>query len=76
MLPLFSHDHNVLTECASRGIAVGSKDDHQALCDFLSDKQVGLKPVLDNVTFSFEDSQAAFDHLWNAKHMGKVVIKL
>ncbi|KAF3015129.1 hypothetical protein E8E15_001804 [Penicillium rubens] len=33
---------------------------------------VGLKPVLDNVTFSFEDSQAAFDHLWNAKHMAKL----
>ncbi|CAG8134718.1 unnamed protein product [Penicillium nalgiovense] len=59
-----------------RGISVGSKADHQALCDLLADKQVGLKPVLDNVTFSFEDSQAAFDHLWNAKHMGKVVIKL
>ncbi|KXG52849.1 Polyketide synthase, enoylreductase [Penicillium griseofulvum] len=58
------------------GIAVGSKADHEALCSFLSEKKIGLKPVLDNVTFSFEDSQAAFDHLWNAKHMGKVVIKL
>ncbi|KAJ5821909.1 uncharacterized protein N7525_011193 [Penicillium rubens] len=50
----------------------GISADHQALCDFLADKQVGLKPVLDNVTFSFEDSQAAFDHLWNAKHMAKL----
>jgi hypothetical protein len=31
---------------------------------------------MDSVTFSFEESQAAFDHLWDANHMGKVVIKL
>ncbi|KFY19146.1 hypothetical protein V493_08112 [Pseudogymnoascus sp. VKM F-4281 (FW-2241)] len=59
-----------------RGIAVGSKTDHQNLCDFLSEKKVSLKPILDDVVFSFEDSQAAFDYLYGAKHMGKVVIKM
>jgi threonine dehydrogenase-like Zn-dependent dehydrogenase len=59
-----------------RGIAVGSKIDQQNLCDFLAEKEISLKPLLDNTTFSFEDSQAAFDHLYAAKHMGKVVIKV
>ncbi|KFY52855.1 hypothetical protein V496_08141 [Pseudogymnoascus sp. VKM F-4515 (FW-2607)] len=66
----------LLKSATIRGIAVGSKIDHQNLCDFLSEKKVSLKPILDEVVFSFEDSQAAFDHLYGAKHMGKVVIKM
>ncbi|KAJ5301581.1 hypothetical protein PENANT_c002G10727 [Penicillium antarcticum] len=58
-----------------RGINVGSKADHQSVCDFLSEKNISLKPILDTKAFSFEDAPAAFDHLWDAKHMGKVVIK-
>ena len=59
-----------------RGISIGSKIDQRNLCNFLSEMKVGLKPILDDVVFSFEDSQAAFDYLYSAKHMGKVVIKL
>ncbi|KAJ5216520.1 uncharacterized protein N7498_002927 [Penicillium cinerascens] len=59
-----------------RGIAVGSKVDQQNLCDFLTEKKVGLKPLLDETVFSFEDSQAAFDDLYAAKHTGRVVIRM
>lgn len=59
-----------------RGILVGTKIDHQNLCELLSEKNVDLKPIIDDVVFSFEDSQAAFDYLYAGKHMGKVVIKL
>ncbi|KFY44166.1 hypothetical protein V495_03594 [Pseudogymnoascus sp. VKM F-4514 (FW-929)] len=59
-----------------RATYVGSKSDHQNLCDFLSEKQVNLKPILDDRVFSFADSQVAFDYLYAAKHMGKVVIKM
>ncbi|KFY07943.1 hypothetical protein V492_06667 [Pseudogymnoascus sp. VKM F-4246] len=59
-----------------RGIYVGTKIDHQNLCNFLSEKQISLKPILDDHVFSFEDSQAAFDYLYAAKHMGKVVIRV
>jgi threonine dehydrogenase-like Zn-dependent dehydrogenase len=55
---------------------VGSKIDQQNLCHFLAEKKVSLEPILDDKVFSFEDSKAAFDHLYAAKHMGKVVIKL
>ena len=46
------------------------------MCKFLEEKEVQLKPVLDRTIFSFEDSKAAFEHLYAAKHMGKVVIKI
>lgn len=54
---------------------VGSKIDQQNLCSFLEEKNVSLKPLLDDTIFSFEDSQAAFDYMHAAKHMGKIVIK-
>lgn len=60
----------------SRGGAVGSKIDHQNLSSFLSEKRISLKPILDKTVFSFDDSQAAFDYLYEAKHMGKVVIRM
>ncbi|KAF7178175.1 hypothetical protein CNMCM7691_006847 [Aspergillus felis] len=59
-----------------RGIAVGSKIDQQNLCDFLAERKISLRPLLNDTIFSFEDSQAAFDHLYAARHMGKVVIKV
>jgi NADPH:quinone reductase-like Zn-dependent oxidoreductase len=59
-----------------RAIAVGSKIDQQNLCGFLAQKKICLRPLLDDTIFSFEDSQAAFDHLYAARHMGKVVIKV
>lgn len=66
----------VLMTVLCRGISVGSKIDQQNLCDFLTEKEVGLKPLLDEAVFSFEESQAAFDYLYAAKHTGKVVIRM
>ncbi|KAM5450709.1 hypothetical protein MaudCBS49596_004241 [Microsporum audouinii] len=67
----------LLTKTATiRGGAVGSKIDHQNLSSFLSEKRISLKPILDKTVFSFDDSQAAFDYLYEAKHMGKVVIRM
>lgn len=59
-----------------RGIAVGSKIDQENLCNFIAEKKIGLKPILDSKVFSFEDSQAAFDRLYAGEHMGKVIIKI
>lgn len=54
----------------------GSKSDLQNLCKFLGEKSVHLEPLLDDTIFSFDDSKAAFDYLYAAKHMGKVVIRI
>ncbi|KAA8895735.1 alcohol dehydrogenase [Sphaerosporella brunnea] len=68
--------HLLLAKTAMmKGIAGGSKIDQQNLCRFLAEKKVQLQPILDEV-FAFEDSNAAFDHLYAAKHMGKVIIKM
>lgn len=58
-----------------RGIAVGSKIDYERMNQFLSERKVSLKTVIDKV-FSFEQSPEAFDYLYSGKHVGKVVIKL
>lgn len=58
-----------------RGIAVGSKVQHQQLSKFLSDHEVSLKPLIDRV-FDFDEAPAAFDYLYSGKHSGKVVIKI
>jgi len=58
-----------------RGIAVGSVKDQQDLCNFLRDKKVSLKPLIDKV-FDFQDSNEAFDYLYSGAQVGKVVIKL
>lgn len=60
----------------NRGISVGSKIDHQNLLDFISEKKISLKGIMDEKIFSFEDSQAAFDYLYSGKHLGKVIIKI
>ncbi|HDH7847031.1 TPA: NAD(P)-dependent alcohol dehydrogenase [Raoultella ornithinolytica] len=55
-----------------RHIAVGSR---QALQEVVrSIEMAGIKPVIDRV-FDFEDAKAAFVHLSNGSHFGKVVIR-
>ncbi|RAH75413.1 zinc-dependent alcohol dehydrogenase family protein [Aspergillus aculeatinus CBS 121060] len=58
-----------------RGIVVGCKIDQQALCDFLAEKKVSLKPLIDAV-FPFDQSKEAFARLKSGKHQGKIVITL
>ncbi|PQE16216.1 alcohol dehydrogenase protein [Rutstroemia sp. NJR-2017a BVV2] len=69
VVPLMSKSARV------QGIAVGSKEDQQELCAFLSEKKVSLKPIIDKV-FDFKDAVEAFDYLYSGAHTGKVVIKL
>ncbi|OOQ84190.1 putative zinc-containing alcohol dehydrogenase [Penicillium brasilianum] len=66
----------LLKSAILKGINPGSKPEFQALCSFLEEKAVQLKPLLDSKIFPFEDSKDAFDYLYAAKHMGKVVIKI
>ncbi|KAK0619204.1 alcohol dehydrogenase [Immersiella caudata] len=59
-----------------QGVAVGSRDDFDALNRFFEEKKVSLAPLVDHRIFDFKDSQAAFDYLWSGKHVGKVVIRV
>lgn len=59
----------------SRGIYVGSRQDQQALIDFINDRRLSLGALVD-IVFSFEESEAAFEHILSKYHIGKVLIKV
>jgi NADPH:quinone reductase-like Zn-dependent oxidoreductase len=56
-----------------QGVFVGSRAMFEEMNTFIAAK--GLKPVIDRV-FPFADAPAAFRHLENGAHFGKVVVKL
>lgn len=60
--------------CIIRGILVGSRmqfDDMNRAID--ANK---IKPVVDDKIFNFEETKAAYQHMWDQKHFGKTVIKV
>ena len=69
------YDNYEDTDTEYRGILGGSRADLDAMNNFLDDKKVRLEPIIDRV-FDFDDSVAAFEYFKQAKHVGKVVIKL
>jgi NADPH:quinone reductase-like Zn-dependent oxidoreductase len=58
---------------ATRSITVGDRTDSQDLLRAVASS--GLQPVIDTV-FEFSDARAAFDRLHQAKHLGKLVIRV
>ena len=65
----------MLANASNRGIAVGTKEDHQDLCNLLGEKKTKLNSIIDKV-FKFEASSEAFKYLYSGAHVGKVVIKI
>lgn len=57
----------------TRSITVGDRTDCQDLVRAVA--TTGLQPVIDRV-FEFADAAAAFKHLQEAKHLGKLVIRV
>ncbi len=52
---------------------VGSRDDFEAMNEFLTKHQ--LRPVIDRV-FAFEEAPDAYEYMESGAHMGKIVITL
>ncbi|KAJ5286689.1 alcohol dehydrogenase [Penicillium angulare] len=57
-----------------RGITVGPTEQFE-LCNAFIDK-FGIKPVIDDTVFGFDQAREAFQYLWNKKNYGKVVIQI
>ena len=55
------------------GIYVGSRADFEAMNGFLTEHQI--HPIIDRV-FSFEEAEAAYEHMASNQHLGKIVIRL
>ena len=60
--------------CTTRGVLVGSRQQFEQMNEAID--AAGLKPVIDEKVFNFEDTKEAYSHMWNAKHFGKVTIKV
>ncbi len=57
----------------TRSITVGDRTDAQDLVRAVA--TTGLQPVIDEV-FEFSSARAAFEHLHQSKHLGKIVIRV
>jgi len=55
------------------GVYVGSREDFEAMNDFLSEHEI--HPLIDRV-FEFEEAPAAFEYMESGDFMGKIVIRL
>ncbi|KAK4188080.1 hypothetical protein QBC35DRAFT_383455 [Podospora australis] len=59
-----------------KGIFTGSRDEFQELNNFLEERNVSLKGLVDDRIFSFDEAKEALEYLESGKHVGKVVIKV
>ena len=55
------------------GVYVGSREDFEAMNDFLSEHEI--RPLIDRV-FEFEEAPAAYELMESGDFMGKIVIRL
>ncbi|UKZ75058.1 hypothetical protein TrVFT333_002730 [Trichoderma virens FT-333] len=60
--------------CIVRGIFVGSRQQFEEMNRAIDSAKI--HPVVDSNLFSFEDIKKAYQHQWESKHFGKVVIKI
>ncbi|WYZ36489.1 hypothetical protein EsH8_XV_000042 [Colletotrichum jinshuiense] len=60
--------------CTIRGILVGSRQQFEDMNRSIDAN--GIKPVVDDKIFGFEEVREAYQYQWEQKHFGKVVIKI
>ncbi|KAF6831984.1 zinc-binding dehydrogenase [Colletotrichum musicola] len=60
--------------CTVRGIFVGSRQQFEEMNRAIDAN--GIKPVVDERVFGFEEVKEAYQYQWDQKHFGKVVIKI
>lgn len=60
--------------CTTRGVLVGSRQQFEQMNEAID--VAGIKPVVDEKVFSFEDTKEAYQYMWDQKHFGKLTIKI
>ncbi|KAL9039655.1 MAG: hypothetical protein Q9180_002398 [Flavoplaca navasiana] len=58
--------------CIVRGLAVGSRTQFEEMNRAIAVS--GLRPVIDERVFRLEDLKEAYQHLWDQKNFGKVIV--
>ena len=74
-----SKDQPTFLECLShvcvvRGVYVGSRLQFIEMNKAIDAN--GIKPVVDEKVFSFEEAREAYEYMWAQKHFGKLTIKI
>lgn len=75
----FSKDQPTFLDCLSnmctvRGVLVGSRLQFEQMNEAIDAN--GIKPVVDDKVFSFEETRDAYQYMWDQKHFGKLTIKI
>ena len=60
--------------CTVRGVLVGSRQQFEQMNEAIDAN--GIKPVVDDKVFNFEDSKEAYQYMWDQKHFGKLTVKI
>lgn len=60
--------------CTTRGFLLGTRVQFEEMNRFIDEK--GIKPVVDEKVFGFDDIKAAYEYLESQKHFSKVVIDI
>ncbi len=75
----FSKDQPTFLDCLNcictvRGVFVGSRQQFEQMNEAIDAK--GIKPVVDEKVFGFEETKDAYQYMWDQKHFGKLTIKI
>ena len=60
--------------CTVRGVMVGSRQQFEQMNEAIDAN--GIKPVVDEKVFGFEEAKDAYQYMWDQKHFGKLTIKI
>ncbi len=60
--------------CTVRGLVVGSRRQFEEMNAAIDAS--GIKPVVDEKVFGFEEAREAYQYMWDQKHFGKLTIKI
>lgn len=66
----------LLKICTVRGLLVGSRVLLEDMCRAVEANVEKLRPVVDSKVFTLETVKDAYQYQWDAKHIGKVCIKI
>ena len=60
--------------CTVRGVLVGSRMQFEAMNEAIDAN--GIKPVVDEKVFGFEELKEAYQYMWDQKHFGKLTVRI
>ena len=61
-------------QCTVRGVMVGSRQMFEEMNAAID--AAGIKPVVDEKVFGFEEVREAYQYMWDQKHFGKLTVKI